>query len=180
MLSGKTIGLVGFGAIGKALAKLLQGFSCDLVYFKPKPLSQEEEALHDVRYVSFSNLLQSADVVSLHCPLTAATRGLVDRSVFEQMKSTAVLINTARGEIVDESALIGRSMKKSSMLRVDVYEVEPLPGNSPLTESNNLTHTPHLGAVTADTFEPNVRRMFANIECVANGRGVPEIDSVLR
>ena len=181
MLTGKTVGLVGFGAIAKALAKLLQGFGCDVVYFKPTSLSPEEESLHNVRHVSFSRLIQSADVVSLHCPLTPATRGLVDRSVFEQMKSTAVLINTARGEIVDESALIwALNEKVIHAAAVDVYEVEPLPSNSPLTESNNLTHTPHLGAVTADTFEPNVRRMFANIECVANGRGVPEIDSVLR
>ena len=140
MLSGKTIGLVGFGAIGKALAKLLQGFSCDVVYFKPTPLSQRKRLWYDVRYVSFSNLLQSADVVSLHRPLTAATRGLVDRSVFEQMKSTAVLINTARGEIIDESALIwALNEKVIHAAAVDVYEVEPLPANSPLISADNLT-----------------------------------------
>lgn len=180
LLSGKCVGLVGFGATGKAVARLLTGFSCDVVYHKPTPLEASEEARHGVRYASFETLLSEADVVSLHCPLTEQTHGLIDRAALARMKPTAVLINMARGEIVDEAALM-EALAEGVIhgAATDVYPVEPLPPDSPLIGLGNLTLTPHLGAMAADTFVPTVSRMFGNIERVSRGEPVPELDSVL-
>ena len=180
LLSGKTVGLVGFGAIGKTVARLLAGFGCTVLYHKPHRLSGEEEAEHGVGYAELPVLLARADVVSLHCPLTPATAGLIDRTALESMKPTAVLVNVARGGVVAERdlawALRNRVIHAAA---VDVYEVEPLPAASPLLHIDNLTLTPHLGAMAADTFEPTVRRMFANIARVSRGERLPALDAVV-
>lgn len=180
MLSGKTVGLVGFGAIGKAVARLLSGFGCTVLYHKPHPLSAEQEKEHGVRYAELAELFSSADVVSLHCPLTAQTQGLIDRDVLSSMKRTATLINVARGGVVIESDLIWALQNDViHSAAVDVYEVEPLPADSPLIGTKNLTLTPHLGAMAADNFAPTVTRMFNNIVSTSRGEAVPELDSVL-
>ena len=180
LLSGKTVGLVGFGAIGTAVARLLSGFGCAVLYTKPRRLGAGEEKRLGVAFAELPELLARADVVSLHCPLTPATAGLVDRAALSSMKPTAVLVNAARGGIVAEHdlawALRNRVIHAAA---VDVYEVEPLPPTSPLLHVDNLTLTPHLGAMAADTFEPTVRRMFANIARVSRGEPVPALDAVV-
>ena len=180
LLSGKTVGLVGFGAIGKAVARLLTGFGCTVLYTKPNRLHRDEEARLGVGYAELPDLLARSDVVSLHCPLTPATTRLIDRSALESMKPTAVLVNVARGGVVAERdlawALRNRVIHAAA---VDVYEVEPLPAASPLLHIDNLTLTPHLGAMAADTFEPTVRRMFANIVRVSRGEPLPAFDAVV-
>ena len=180
LLSGKTVGLVGFGAIGKAVARLLSGFGCTILYSKPHRLDGAEEERLGVEFAELPELLARADVVSLHCPLTPATAGLIDRAALSSMKPTAVLVNAARGGIVAEHdlawALRNRVIHAAA---VDVYEIEPLPATSPLLHVDNLTLTPHLGAMAADTFEPTVRRMFANIARVSRGEPVPALDAVV-
>ena len=180
LLSGKTVGLVGFGAIGRAVARLLSGFGCTIVYSKPHRLDGDEERRLGVAFAELPALLAQADVVSLHCPLTPATRGLVDRAALSSMKPTAVLVNVARGGVVAEEdlawALRNRVIHAAA---VDVYEIEPLPAGSPLLHVDNLTLTPHLGAMAADTFEPTVRRMFANIVRVSRGEPLPASDVVV-
>ena len=179
LLSGKTVGLVGFGAIGKAVARLLSGFGCTVRYTKPNRLHRDEEERLGVDYAELPDLLARSDVVSLHCPLTPATAGLIDRAALASMKRTAVLINVARGGVVAEHdlawALRNRVIHAAA---VDVYEVEPLPAASPLLHIDNLTLTPHLGAMAADTFEPTVRRMFGNIARVSRGEPLPALDAV--
>ena len=103
LLSGKTVGLVGFGAIGKAVARLLSGFGCTVLYTKPSRLHRDEEERLGVGYAELPDLLARSDVVSLHCPLTPATAGLIDRAALASMKPTAVLINVARGGVVAEA-----------------------------------------------------------------------------
>ena len=180
LLSGKTVGLVGFGAIGTAVARLLSGFGCIVLYTKPRRLGAGEERRLGVAFAELPELLARADVVSLHCPLTPATAGLIDRAALSSMKPTAVLVNAARGGIVAEHDLVWALRNRViHAAAVDVYEIEPLPATSPLLHVENLTLTPHLGAMAADTFEPTVRRMFANIARVSRGEPVPALDAVV-
>ena len=180
LLSGKTVGLVGFGAIGKAVARLLSGFGCTILYNKPNRLDSAEEGERGVGFAELPELLARSDLVSLHCPLTPATNALIDRAALSSMKSTAVLVNVARGGVVAEPdlawALQNRIIHAAA---VDVYEIEPLRADSPLLGIDNLTLTPHLGAMAADTFAPTVRRMFANIERVSRGEPIPALDTVV-
>lgn len=180
MLSGKTVGLIGFGAIGQNVAKLLRGFGCTILYSKRQPLAAEEEAALGVRHASLDEILAQADVVSLHCPLTPETTNLIGREAFAKMKKTAVLINVARGGVVDESALVialrDRVIAGAAM---DVYAIEPLPADSELLTLDNLVVTPHLAAMAADNFAPTVSRMFANIAHVSRGEPVPAKDLVV-
>ncbi len=179
LLSGKTVGLVGFGAIGKTVARILKGFNCDTCYYKPNRLDPGDETQHGVRYLQLAELLSMADVISLHCPLLPETSGLIDRSALSSMKNTATLINVARGGVVVEQDLIwALENDVIHSAAVDVYEIEPLPADSPLIGVKNLTVTPHLGAMASDMFAPTVERMFANISCVSRGESVPELDRV--
>jgi phosphoglycerate dehydrogenase-like enzyme len=180
LLSGKTVGIVGLGAIGTNVAKLLRGFGCRILYTKRTPISPADEAALGVTHVTLGTLLAEADVVSLHCPLTPETANLIDMAAFRRMKPTAVLINVARGGVVNEDdlreALKARTIMAAAM---DVFSIEPLPPDSPLLALDNLVVTPHLAAVTADTFEPTVRRMFENIRRAAAGEPLPELDVVV-
>jgi len=179
MLSGKTVGIVGFGAIGKNVAKLLKGFGCRILYSKRTPLSAAEEAELGVSHASMAQILAEADVVSLHCPLTPETTNLIDAAALKAMKKTAVLVNVARGGVVNEADLVtalrGREIAGAAM---DVYSVEPLPSDSDLLTLDNIVVTPHLAAMAADNFAPTVKRMFANMVHVSRGEPVPERDLV--
>jgi len=180
MLSGKTVGIIGFGAIGQNVAKLLRGFGCTILYSKRQPLTAEEEAALGVRHASLDAILAQADVVSLHCPLTPETTNLIGREAFAKMKKTAVLINVARGGVVDESALVTALREREiAGAAMDVYAIEPLPADSDLLTLDNLVVTPHLAAMAADNFAPTVSRMFANIAHVSRGEPVPAKDLVV-
>lgn len=180
MLSGKTVGIVGFGAIGQNVAKLLKGFGCRMLYSKRNPLPAEEEAALGVAHAPLSRILAEADVVSLHCPLTPETSNLIDAAAFKAMKKTAVLVNVARGGVVDEAALVeALRSREIAGAAMDVFSVEPLPPDSDLLTLDNLVVTPHLAAIAADNFAPTVRRMFANIAHVSRGEQIPEGDLVV-
>jgi phosphoglycerate dehydrogenase-like enzyme len=180
LLSGRTVGIVGLGAIGTNVAKLLRGFGCTILYTKRNPLSASEEEALGVRFASLDEIIGSADVISLHCPLTPETTGLFGADALARMKRTAVLINVARGGVVDEAALY--DALRNNVIHgaaMDVFSIEPTPADNPLLTLDNIVVTPHLAAVTADTFAPNIRRMFRNMELVAAGEPVPEFDSVM-
>jgi len=178
-LSGKTVGIVGFGAIGKNVAKLLKGFGCKILYSKRQPLDAAEEAALGVRHASLQDLLAQSDIVSLHCPLTAETADMIDKAAFAAMKKTAVLINVARGGVVVESDLV-EALRAGEIAgaAMDVFSVEPLPADSELLTLDNLVVTPHLAAIAADNFAPTVKRMFDNIATVSRGEPVPALDLV--
>jgi phosphoglycerate dehydrogenase-like enzyme len=180
LLSAKTVGIVGLGAIGQNLAKLLKGFGCRVLYAKRTRLSVAEEEALGVIPARIDEIITQSDVISLNCPLTPETANLFDAAAFARMKRTAVLINAARGGVVVEDDLADALRRKViSAAAMDVFSVEPLPPDSPLIGLDNLTLTPHLAASTADTFEPTVRRMFANMERVAKGEPIPEGDVVV-
>ena len=180
LLSGKTVGIVGFGAIGQTVARLLGGFGCTILYSKTTAVDAETEARLNARHVALAELLREADVVSLHCPLTPRTAGMIDRAAFEAMKRTAVLVNVARGGVVVEDDLVwalrNRVIHAAAM---DVFATEPLPPDSPLMGLDGLTITPHIAASSAETFDKTVLQMFGNIALVARGEAVPERDSVV-
>ena len=179
-ISGKTVGLIGLGAIGQGVASRLRGFGCTLFYNKRTRLSPAEEAELGVTYAATDDLLAQSDIVCLHCPLTPATTNLIDTRALSLMKRSSVLINVARGGVVVEAdlaqALRDRTIRGAAM---DVYSIEPLPANSELLSLDNIVVTPHLAAATADTFEPTVRRMFDNMVRVMLGELVPERDLVV-
>lgn len=180
MLSGKTVGIVGFGAIGKNVAKLLKGFGCKILYSKRTPLSAAEEAELGVSHASLAQILAEADVVSLHCPLTPETTNLIDAAALKAMKKTAVLVNVARGGVVNEADLVtALRAREIAGAAMDVYSVEPLPPDSELLTLDNIVVTPHLAAMAADNFAPTVKRMFANMVHVSRGEPVPERDIVV-
>ena len=176
LLSGKTVGLVGFGAIGQTVARLLAGFGCTILYSARRAVDAVPGAAH----VPLPALLARADVVSLHCPLTPETAGLIDRAALSTMKPTAVLVNVARGGVVVEPDLVWALQNKViKAAAMDVFETEPLPADSPLLRVEGLTVTPHMAASSAETFNSTVLQMFNNIQLVARGEPVPERDLVV-
>jgi len=180
LLSGKTVGLVGFGAIGQTVARLLSGFGCTVLYAKPRRADPALEAALNVRHTPLPDLLAQSDVVSLHCPLTPETAGIIDRAALMTMKRSAVLINVARGGVVIEPDLVWALQTKTiQAAAMDVFETEPLPPGSPLYGVDGLTITPHIAASSADIFDKTVLQMFGNIARVARGEPVPERDVVV-
>ena len=178
-LSGKTVGIVGFGATGQAFARLLPGFGCTILYTQRRQLEPDAEAALGARYTPLDELLATADVISLHCPLTRETAGMIDRAALARMKPGAVLVNVARGGVVVEADLIDalrdRVIRAAAM---DVFETEPLPADSPLIGVPGLLLTPHIAAQAAETFEPTIRQMFSNIVRVSRGEPVTPADRV--
>ena len=180
MLSGKTVGIVGFGAIGKTLARLLSGFGCRILYTKPTRLDAAEEARLGATWGSLADLLAQSDVVSLHCPMTDQTRNMIDRRALSTMKKTAILVNCARGGVVVEDDLVW-ALREGVIHAAasDVYETEPLPPDSTLIGIPNMVTTPHLAAMAADNFEPSVRRIFENIRRLSVGEPIVAGDVVV-
>lgn len=150
-LSNKTVGIVGFGRIGRRLAELLKGFDVQLLAYDPYMNIQEAERL-GVKPLSFEELLGQADVLSLHLPLTETTRHMFDREVISKMKDGAFLINTARGQLIDEAALVEalRSGKLAGA-GLDVYETEPVTAENPLFSLTNNCLAPHVSALSYET-----------------------------
>lgn len=176
-LSGKTVGIVGLGYVGKALAGLLGGFGCEILYTGRTRRDAETEAALGVRHVTLEALLREADVVSLNCSLTDETRGMINARTLALMKQGALLVNVARGGIVVEADLA--NALKSGHLRgaaSDVYSEEPVAADNPLIGLETAINTPHIAAVSADTFEPSVTRMIGNLLALHEGRDLPEKD----
>ena len=180
MLSGKTVGIVGFGAIGQALARVLAGFGCTLLYHQPRQLDAAVTGSLGVAYAGLDELLAGSDVVCLHCPLTERTRGLINAAALAKMKRTAVLINVARGGVVVEedlaAALRARTIHGAA---TDVFAEEPPPLDHPLLHLQNCVVTPHIAAGCADTFVPTIQQMFDNFARVDRGEPVPDRDRVV-
>jgi glyoxylate reductase len=151
-LAGKTLGVVGLGAIGQATARRARAFGMDIVYAGPRRASEETEAeLGGACRVPLIQLLATADVVTLHTPLKPETRHLIDSPALRQMRSDAYLVNTARGPIVDGAALVkALRAHKIAGAALDVFEEEPdvHPG---LLELDNVVLIPHLGSATIET-----------------------------
>src|SRR6266851_2956783 len=166
-----TVGIVGMGRIGQEVAKRLAGWEATIIYYDPFRLSVERERELGVTYVSLDALLRQADAVTVHVPLNAATRNLIDAESLSLMKPTAVLVNTARGGLVDEKAL-AVALRDGQILGagLDVLSEEPPPLDHPLLELANVILTPHSAGPTWQSFPRRFANCFANIERVQNGK----------
>ncbi len=171
---GKTIGLVGGGGlIGKAVARRAQGFSMRVLYWTPRRKSESEEHEAGLTYVPFDQLLRESDFISLHSPLNAQTHHQIGAREFGLMKTSAFIINTARGPIIDEAALVrALKAKKIAGAGLDVFEHEPKV-HAELKRMKNVVLNPHLGSATVDVREQMANIVVDNIEALLHGRVPP-------
>ncbi len=169
-LSGKTLGLVGLGNIGKKVARRAAAFDMSVQYYDIARLNEDQEDALGARFVLFEELLRTSDVVSLHVPLTDSTRSLLGSKEFALMKPTAILINTCRGPVVDETAL-HHALTKGQIAGagLDVLIEEPPPANHPIFSLPNVTLTPHSAGPTWENWTARFRNGFDNIQRVASG-----------
>ena len=159
-LEGRTMGIVGTGAIGARVAKIADAFGMDVIAYSRTP-----GKVADVRYVSLEELLTQSDVVSLHVPLTDETRGMIGAEELALMKETAVLVNTARGPVVDTKALADAlNSSRIAGAAIDVFDKEPpLDADEPLINAKNTVVTPHVAFATDESMIKRAEIEFRNI-----------------
>lgn len=163
-LAKKTLGLIGLGKIGISVAKVAKAFGMNVIAWGPR-LTKERAAEQGVEYVSLEELLTQSHFVSIHVRLVSATEHLLTRAHFERMREDAVLINTSRGKIVDEEALVWALQNKQIRgAGLDVFAKEPLDPNHPLLQLENVLLAPHIGWKTDNTFEGFLTGSIENIE----------------
>ncbi|MBQ1780941.1 MAG: hydroxyacid dehydrogenase [Bacteroidales bacterium] len=163
-LRGKTVGIVGTGAIGIRTAQLLQAFGCEVIAWSRT--QRPEVTGMGIPYVSLEDLMRRSDIVSLHVPMTPETNGLISRELLALCKPTAILINTARGKVVDMNALAD-ALRNGRMAGagIDVYEKEPpLPQDHPLLNAPNCVLVPHVGYATREAFDDRIEIVLRNLE----------------
>jgi phosphoglycerate dehydrogenase-like enzyme len=171
-LAGATLGIVGLGRIGAQVAKVGLAFGMAVMAWSPN-LSEERAAEVGVRRVDKATLFAAADVITLHLVLSERSRGIVGPEDIGRMKSTAYLVNTSRGPLVDEAALL-RALQTGAIAAagLDVYDIEPLPAAHPLRALPNTVLTPHLGYVTEETYRTGFGDAVENIIAWADGAPV--------
>ncbi|MBS4089110.1 D-2-hydroxyacid dehydrogenase family protein [Pseudomonas rustica] len=168
-LHGKTLGILGLGSIGQRVAQFGQVFGMRVIAWSENLTAERAEQV-GVTYVSKQALFEQADVLSVHLVLSERSRGLVDAQALGWMKPTALLVNTARGPIVDEAALI-KALQKQQIAgaALDVYEQEPLPDMHPFRTLDNVLATPHVGYVSRQNYEQFFSQMIEDIQGWAAG-----------
>ena len=170
---GATLGLVGFGRIGQAVARRAKGFAMRVIYYDAVR-QPEAEAELGVEYRSMDDLLQESDYVSLHVSLTEETRGLIDTGALARMKPTAILINTSRGPVVDPDALYqALSSGRIAAAALDVTDPEPLPGDHRLLELPNLIVAPHIASATVTSRTRMAMMAVENLLAGLRGERLP-------
>ena len=173
-ITGATLGILGLGRIGQAVARRAKGFELQILYANQYRCDPELEQSLGVEFVTFDRLLQESDFVTIHTPLTEDTFHLFGDRQFEQMKRSAILINTARGLIVDPNALYrALTSHQIAAAALDVTDPEPIPTHSPLLTLDNLIITPHIGSATRPTREKMARMAIANLVAGLNGDCLP-------
>jgi D-3-phosphoglycerate dehydrogenase len=165
MLDGKTVGLFGFGNIARFVAKRLSGFDVKILYHSRRRVAPEIESQFRAEYVDFDTLLAQSDLLSLHAPLATETRQLFNRVTFNKMKRGAILINTARGELIDEADLIDALRTgQLSGAGLDTFSGEPPSASNPLFHMDQVVATPHSAGGVFDNVPHIVGHMFRNIK----------------
>ena len=170
VLTGKTLGILGLGKIGTEVAAIGRAFGMQVIAWGPT-LTQERAAKSQAAFMSLDDVLRSADVVSVHLKLSEQSKGLLDERRLRRMKKTAYLVNTARGAIVDETAL-AKVLQEQAIAgaALDVFLEEPLPAKHPLLDLDNVVLTPHLGWPTDSGFEGFAENAVANILDFMDGK----------
>lgn len=170
-LNQKVIGLVGLGNVGSLVAKMLQPFGVNVLYFKRTKLSPNEESILNVSYCSFSELLEKSDILSLHCPLNNTTEKMISEKEIAKMKTGSVIINTSRGRLIDEKAITNALMSGHlSGAGLDVFIDEPVSRDNPLLSLSNIVLSPHIGGVTMDAFRRMMHEAINNIKLFEEGK----------
>lgn len=170
-LRGKRLGIVGMGRIGREVAQRARAFECHLSYYDVVRAPAEVESELGVVYTPFHDLLAESDIVTLHAPLNEHTRGMIGAAELASMRPTALLINTARGGLVDEVALYqALTSGQIAGAGLDVFAVEPPDPDHRLLGLDNVIATPHIAAGTRDALADKMRAAFANMQRVAQGQ----------
>ncbi len=170
-----SVGLVGFGDIGKCTAKLLAAYGAQTFYYKRTPLSVQEEREYGAACLAMDELLATCDIVSLHLPVTPQTERMCDAAFFAKMKPGAYFVNTSRGELVDDEALIGALRSGHvAMAGLDTLDHEPVAQDHVLVRqsqeiADKILFSPHIGGITASSFRRGYAMIWENIERVARG-----------
>ena len=170
-LSGRVLGLLGLGMLGQKMAGYGKALGMELIAWSPN-LTTERAAEHGVSAVSKDALMQRADVISVHLVLSERSRGIVGAGELARMKPGALLINTSRGPLVDEAALVAALQARRICAALDVYDQEPLPADHPLRTAPNTVLTPHLGYVSVATFKDLYRQSIENVLAFLDGRPI--------
>jgi D-3-phosphoglycerate dehydrogenase len=169
---GRTVGIIGLGKLGSRVAKIAQAMEMKVIAWS-KNLTKERCDQLGVTLVTKEELLRQSDFVTLHVQLSPRTEGLIGAAELALMKPTAYLINTSRGQCVDEAALIAALReRKIAGAGIDVYNVEPLPLDHPFRQLTNAVTTPHLGYATMDNYQFFYPRMVANIRAWLDGKPI--------
>jgi D-3-phosphoglycerate dehydrogenase len=172
-IEGMTLGVVGLGKLGSKMAGIAKAFGMNVIAWSPN-LTPEKCAAAGVGYATKEELFAKADIISIHVVLSERSRGLVGAADLARMKPTAFLVNTARGPIVDEQALLeALQRKKIAGAGIDVFSVEPLPVDHPFRKLNNLVLTPHLGYATEDGLRIHYGQMVEAIDAFTKGNELP-------
>jgi phosphoglycerate dehydrogenase-like enzyme len=171
-IEGRTLGVIGLGKLGTKVSKLAQAFGMNVIAWSPN-LTPEKCKEAGVTYASKEELFKTADVITIHVVLGPRSRGLVGRDDLLRMKPTAYIVNTARGPIIDEAALLQvLQQKKIAGAGIDVFSVEPLPVDHPFRKLDNMVITPHLGYATEEVFRGHYVQMVEGIDAWFKGEPV--------
>jgi phosphoglycerate dehydrogenase-like enzyme len=169
-LMGKTIGVVGTGNIGKRVIQIAHGFNMNVLATTSHPSAERAKTL-GVKFADLDDLLPESDIVTLHVPLTPETEHMISEAQLAKMKPTAILINTSRGKVIDEMALIEALKKKTiAGAGLDVFEKEPLPTNSPLIELQDVVLTPHIAFLSEESIDECTYICTENVKMFIQGK----------
>jgi len=172
---GKTLGILGLGRIGLEVLKRAKGFPVEIIYYdlyRREDLEKE----YGVEYVPFDELLRRSDIISIHLSLQETTRGIINKEALSKMKPNALIVNTSRGPVIDEAALIEALQKRQiGGAALDVYEKEPTPLDNPLLKVDNVVLTPHCASATWETRRKMAIRSVGNIKAFLEGKRPPHV-----
>lgn len=172
LLQDKTVGLLGIGNIGSKVAKMVQGFGAKVQYYDAFRWDETREKEANVKYVDMDTLLSTSDIISIHVPLLESTEGIINKEAFAKMKNSAILINTARGPIVNTGDLLDAvNSGEIAAAAMDTVAGEPLPADHPIFKCDKILLTPHAGGNTNDNTENMVRIIVDCISEMENGTG---------
>jgi glycerate dehydrogenase len=174
-LSGKTMGIIGFGKIGQETAKIAQAFGLNiLAYNRSKNMELESDTC---KYVELDELLKSSDIISLHCPLSESTQGIINKETIAKMKDGVMVINTSRGGLINESDLKNAlNSGKVFGAAVDVVSIEPIKADNPLLNAKNCIITPHIAWAPKESRSRLMRMAAENLEAYLKGSPINEVN----